>query len=418
MEMKSIVSRSASLARQRSVAPEEIMGKSVDSYVRQQQQVIKQDTFESEPLEFVGDVPVVATSPSGADEVEDEVITFEAPPERDEQHDSSPTREPLLGIPSMKARHTSSGGSEDAISTQQSFKKKKVRHAPQRKRMVTDSSDDDYQTRLALVKQTSVHDPSEIGYPEDVAAVVGEEQSITDENVEDDESRQVKYKRAQSEIAPSTTSHPSATGMARLMSAESGIPTRGPGTSSINDESDDSCSMHKFGRGISLKTRRRIASNRDYTSITDELECLIPAPMIPDTSVSPCPPAIQVESENLRDAEEADFLLMESLIQRRLRRDSHNLQASLEELVTKSIRDENTSNSGDGAFSPGQDNPKDEPKLDITVTAETQEQRTGDIQTDTHPSSTRRDASVRIRLNEGADQVEIEFIDENNQSNC
>ena len=44
-----------------------------------------------------------------------------------------------------------------------------------------------------------------------------------------------------------------------------------------------------------------------------------------------------VETECLHDAEEADYELMETIIDNRLRRDSTNLQASFEDLAIRSI---------------------------------------------------------------------------------
>ena len=88
--------------------------------------------------------------------------------------------------------------------------------------------------------------------------------------------------------------------------------------------------------------------HRHYTSITDQLEEMISVtPHIRSESRSPRPdiPAIEIETKCLHDAEEMDYNLMENLIEKRLRRDSHNLAASLEELVTKSIRDESSSSS-------------------------------------------------------------------------
>ena len=151
------------------------------------------------------------------------------------------------------------------------------------------------------------------------------------------------YRRAQSEVAGSGggAGHPK---LSRLMSCDAGSGNR----SSNNDESAEESGgigggsgLSRFARGLSTKTRRRIvaASTREYTSITDELECLMPEPRPDPSPTPPPPPAIMIQTETLHDAEEADFNLMESLIERRLRRDSHNLQASLEELVTKSIRD-------------------------------------------------------------------------------
>ena len=46
---------------------------------------------------------------------------------------------------------------------------------------------------------------------------------------------------------------------------------------------------------------------------------------------------IFIETECLHDAEEADYELMETIIDNRLRRDSTNLQASFEDLAIRSI---------------------------------------------------------------------------------
>ncbi len=45
--------------------------------------------------------------------------------------------------------------------------------------------------------------------------------------------------------------------------------------------------------------------------------------------------SVEIETEHLHDAEEADYNLMEALIAKRLRRSSANLQASFEDLVTR-----------------------------------------------------------------------------------
>lgn len=45
--------------------------------------------------------------------------------------------------------------------------------------------------------------------------------------------------------------------------------------------------------------------------------------------------SVELEAELLHDAEEADYNLMEALITKRLRKSSANLQASLEDLVTR-----------------------------------------------------------------------------------
>ena len=45
--------------------------------------------------------------------------------------------------------------------------------------------------------------------------------------------------------------------------------------------------------------------------------------------------SVEIETEHLHDAEEADYNLMEALITQRLRRSSANLQASFENLVSR-----------------------------------------------------------------------------------
>ena len=47
--------------------------------------------------------------------------------------------------------------------------------------------------------------------------------------------------------------------------------------------------------------------------------------------------SVEIETEHLHDAEEADYNLMEALIAKRLRRSSANLQASFEDLVTRFV---------------------------------------------------------------------------------
>ena len=125
-------------------------------------------------------------------------------------------------------------------------------------------------------------------------------------------------------------------------------------TSQSEDDLSDSSESTKGGAKNRLSIfpmNRKIHSRkqrRDYTSITDQLEEMICAtPNARSESKSPRPdiPAIEIEAKCLHDAEETDYNLMETLIQQRLRRDSHNLAASLEDLVTKSIRDDSSSNS-------------------------------------------------------------------------
>ena len=95
-----------------------------------------------------------------------------------------------------------------------------------------------------------------------------------------------------------------------------------------------------------------IKINAEYTSLADELENVVMARLSPPSSPHVKFGRIRHHSEGagmspfvgyhnpLRDAEEADFLIMEGLIQRRLYRNSENLAVSLEELC--SIHAENT----------------------------------------------------------------------------
>lgn len=88
----------------------------------------------------------------------------------------------------------------------------------------------------------------------------------------------------------------------------------------------------------------------EYTSLADELEtvCRLSPPSSPRLHYQGrgAPPirrrflsesagiAITISSNPLRDAEEADYQLMEGLIQRRMHRDSENLAVSLEDLCS------------------------------------------------------------------------------------
>lgn len=88
----------------------------------------------------------------------------------------------------------------------------------------------------------------------------------------------------------------------------------------------------------------------EYTSLADELEsvCRLSPPSSPRLHFQSrgAPPlrrrflsesagiAITISSNPLRDAEEADYQLMEGLIQRRMHRDSENLAVSLEDLCS------------------------------------------------------------------------------------
>ncbi len=120
-------------------------------------------------------------------------------------------------------------------------------------------------------------------------------------------------------------------------------------------------SKHHARMLMAARQRRKIqGKRRNYTSITDELELLMTtvsppcldlpideegatglSPPSTTQTVAPAPPSIQIESELLHDAEEADYHLMEDLIHKRLRRSSTNLlSGSFEDLMAKSIRDD------------------------------------------------------------------------------
>lgn len=103
----------------------------------------------------------------------------------------------------------------------------------------------------------------------------------------------------------------------------------------------------------------------EYTSLGDELETVCMARLTPPASprffVEPSRPRprhrsdsaapfdIYGQSNPLRDAEEADYHLMEGIIQRRMHRDSENLAVSLEELcsIFSGVSDEDGEAEGD-----------------------------------------------------------------------
>lgn len=137
-----------------------------------------------------------------------------------------------------------------------------------------------------------------------------------------------------------------------LRSLSEGVPQAGIGTyTTTGSNCSHTCSDEEVNQRtikkiiIAAKQRRQIHGKRkDYTSITDELELMIassPPLDLPniDQPLTPQPnmPAIQIETECLHDAEEADYELMETIIDNRLRRDSTNLQASFEDLAIRSI---------------------------------------------------------------------------------
>ena len=135
--------------------------------------------------------------------------------------------------------------------------------------------------------------------------------------------------------------------------SQSELPSYRDEARSPEDSFSSDASSNTRQQRLKFSSRRKVQTRacRDYTSITDDLEQMIVVTSSRCQSESKSPkhelPAIKIEAEALHDAEETDYNLMETLIERRLRRDSHNLQASLEELVTKSIKDETSSPSTD-----------------------------------------------------------------------
>ena len=160
-----------------------------------------------------------------------------------------------------------------------------------------------------------------------------------------------QYFRSQSEISPAL---PPGTNMNFQKNSKNSHAEE-----ELTDSSDSATELVKHRLAIfpiSRKIHRK--QRRDYTSITDQLEemiCVTPNPRSESKSPRPDIPAIEIEAKCLLDAEETDYNLMETLIEQRLRRDSTNLAASLEELVAKSIRDESstsTSSSSTTSCSP------------------------------------------------------------------
>ena len=163
-----------------------------------------------------------------------------------------------------------------------------------------------------------------------------------DEEIKENLSSGRNFHRSQSEIAPGVPM----TSNIRIMKDR----TASHSEEEISDTTESEIENAKHRLSV-FPMSRKIHSrkhHRHYTSITDQLEDMISVtPHIRSESRSPRPdiPAIEIENKCLHDAEEMDYDLMENLIEKRLRRDSHNLAASLEELVTKSIRDESSTSS-------------------------------------------------------------------------
>ena len=110
-------------------------------------------------------------------------------------------------------------------------------------------------------------------------------------------------------------------------------------------------SFDGLGPSSAIAPHRRDFNRRDYTSITDELEVLLPGCAQGRDENEPSPPvAIKIEEHMLQDAEDDDYNAFENLIERRMRRDSCDMHSSMEDMVNKSIRNSSSSSSEDEAL--------------------------------------------------------------------
>ncbi len=315
------------------------------------------------------------TLESGGQAEADEVAKEEVLPRKDdttteaEEVGRSPTRKISFARRRPKQRHISSGGSstaaeqaaaEAAATTRPRPSKRRARNS--RLRKATESSEEDasYRAMLGLHGQQTLSDEA----PEAFARCKSDSEDGEEDKEGEEEEAEMSsmvgrptsaniYRRAQSEVT--TSGHLpviSAAGakLGRMMSIDVGggvvMGTRssGPEESDSAGGAEPSSSLRFFHHRRKLSGRHRMASTtRDYTSITDELEDMIqPSTASAAAVAAACarsvtpepPPAIKIEVETLHDAEETDYNLMESLIEKRLRRDSHNLEASLEDLVS------------------------------------------------------------------------------------
>ncbi len=437
MEMRGIVERSASQSRMRKLVHEEKV-------------MVRQDTLESEDFAYLNS-PEDAEPPAAKEPEQPQKLPEEAPPGA---VPDSPVKRVGFKSSTKRSRYASSGGSSTAAESAATNRGKRrtktlsQRSRSRRRRIGTESSEDDT-TKLPLAAESHklcVEGDEGAAAADDGKGEEGEVEVTPDSEVA--AVAKVSYRRAHSEsasvlppqVAAATASvslplhESSSSSLTRLMSVDAAAAALATAAAaqSAHEESDTESSL-KFGRVLSVRSRRRVAaSSRDYTSITDELESLIELPFRAATDgprVSPAqPPAVRMQAETLHDAEETDFNLMESLIERRLRRDSHNLQASLEELVTKSIRDEVSVIGADEEEKNDNENGDDDddeaaqpppasavrgfrPSVaDIFI--EVPRNKRAVAATSATLSAPTQEGKVRVRLAEDDDQVEVEFIDE------
>ncbi len=420
-EMKQILERSASIRPKTDKQPGGNEGGGGG-------QLAKQDTLDSGEFEATAVIPDNPTTgdnnqqqqPSSSRSSATRTISFGGGARRK----ASEAGESSSSSRRRKQRHLSSGGSSTAPEVETAAAGSRRRPPSKRRpnktarpRKATESSEEggsaSYRAMIGLHGQRTLSDEDE---------EVGK--SDQDEAARPSAAANI-YRRAQSEVSTTTSGlvsmAPAAAKLGRMMSVDVGAMSAAEETDSGGGGGDPSSLLlfhQQHRRKLSARHRMAsMASTRDYTSITDELEILLPASVAAASSATPAgaraatpqPPAIKIEVETLHDAEETDFNLMETLIEKRLRRDSHNLEASLEDLVTKSILDTSSTTTGGEAHAP-------EPPPPASSAEVQHEERPPEVALTVEIPPRPRPAhsgGVRVRLAEDSDHVEVEFIDEN-----
>ncbi|CAB4068423.1 TRPM3 [Lepeophtheirus salmonis] len=242
------------------------------------------------------------SSTSDAIREEDEVASREEINLLDDNDGKRATAPPSSPIRPIKIRSSISTNPPTSIA---SASKNRIR----RSRKVTDSSDEEI-ISLKYEENSDVFDP------------IMKKSPVT----------QVSYFRSKSENVPVGSSN---LNISTINPNDFSRSHSNPDASSDPETTANASLMKRKQRMLAMEPRRRYATTRDYTSITDELECMLP-PSDPEKSVKTRIPP----SDSLFNAEDTDYQIMESLIQRRLRRNSTNHHNSLEELITRSIHEE------------------------------------------------------------------------------
>ncbi len=429
--------------------------------------VSKQDTIESEPAEFVDEahrVEEVAVEEAPAAAAAAAATTTSTglkagdTTEEDKSHGSPGKKKISFAKRSAsrrKQRHISSGGSSTAADPNPvrpqppSLRKRRNRNRARNTTESSEDADNAFKAMLGLHGQKTLSEDSPAAFGKLEGTNSDEEED--EEVVVEDKSSVGLYRRAQSEATSSSLRAHSR--LPRMMSVDTaGVmasTASGGGTATVsNDETDSTTGTTGHmdpaflqmlkQRRLSSRALRRIASTtRDYTSITDDLEMMMQpsvaaAVASSRTTPPPQPPSIKIEVDTLHDAEETDYNLLESLIERRLRRDSHNLQASLEELITKSIQDTSSTTTGPSNDELAKEAADKRAKKKKTKKAKDSKENTPVAGEKVAKSEEAEGAAVsievpvtravhgaqlapggvRVRLAEDADRVEVEFIDE------